>query len=167
MKPKHRLCRCRAVTAGPCRKAQSPLSCIHPQRSCRRPGEEPLQSSRPVGLLRYPARDFKRRARHSDSLSRRFQLKQVRCPPRLAQRQLKRKPTTRDLESAVRKLQWALCQRHSSAGSADADDQRGGTDSRVPLSSSAGQSGHERRVCLQRLKNGVFKTCYRPMCRLF
>lgn len=30
MKPKHWLCRCRAVTAGPCRKAQSPLSCIHP-----------------------------------------------------------------------------------------------------------------------------------------
>lgn len=51
-------------------------SVLHPStRSCRRPGEEPLQSSRPVGLLRYPARDFKRRPRHSDSSSRRFQLK--------------------------------------------------------------------------------------------
>lgn len=142
-------------------------SVLHPStRSCRRPGEELLQSSRPVGLLRYPARDFKRRPRHSDSLSRRFQLKQVRCPPRLAQRQLKRKPTTRDLESAVRKLQWALCQRHSSAGSADADDQHSGTDA-ASRCRHRPASGHERRVCLQRLKNGVFKTCYRPMCRLF
>lgn len=131
-------------------------SVLHPStRSCRRPGEEPLQSSRPVGLLRYPARDFKRRPRHSDSLSRRFQLKQVRCPPRLAQRQLKRKPTTRDLESAVRKLQWALCQRHSSAGSADAYDQHGGTDA-ASRRRHRPASGHERRGRLQKVeKRGV------------
>lgn len=154
MKPKHWLWRCRAVTAGPCRKAQSPLSCIHPHAGVVGLARSRCSPPRPVGLLRYPARDFKRRPRHSDSLSRRFQLKQVRCPPRLAQRQLKRKPTTRDSKSAVRKLQWALCQRRSCAGSADADDQHSGTRHRVPLSSSASERTRAAGFVSKRSKNG-------------
>lgn len=146
--------------SGSCRKAQSPLSCIHPharvvglaRSRCCPPGQS--------GLLRYPARGFKRRPRHSDSSSRRFQLEQVRCPPRLAQRQLKRKPTTSDLESAVRK---------TAVGAAPASFLRGQRGrrrptrlygQRVPLSSSASER-------TRRLKNGVFKRCYRPTCRPF
>lgn len=75
MQPNHSVYEPQAVTAGPCRSAQSPLSCIHPQAempalaaplrtacSCRRPGEQRVPRPRgccsprlcPLQPLRYP-----------------------------------------------------------------------------------------------------------------
>lgn len=51
------------------------------------------------------------------------QLKQVNSPRRLVWHQLERKPARRDFRSVVCRLQWALCQLHSSAFLMDADSE--------------------------------------------